>query len=74
MKQINALQWAWICIALILPFSLFAQNDFWTFPGESWSPGLFAPQVLPTDDYTGASADYVHAGIKIRMEKRCSLL
>lgn len=41
-----------------------AQNPFWTFPEQ----GLDVPDLginpLPTDDYTGQEADFVHAGLK----------
>ncbi|MCH2216239.1 MAG: hypothetical protein MK086_13810 [Flavobacteriales bacterium] len=39
-----------------------AQNPFWTFPEQGFDgDGMF---TLPTDDYTGQEADYVHAGLK----------
>ncbi|MCA1762821.1 MAG: hypothetical protein LC664_07505, partial [Flavobacteriales bacterium] len=64
MRQINALQWAWICIALIVPTYLTAQNPLWTFPEQKLDFTGLGVVDLPTTPsyYTGAPADRTHAG------------
>ena len=44
--------------------NVFSQNNFWTFPEQSWIPGS-GVQLLPTSTsgYNGDPATYVHAGI-----------
>lgn len=41
-----------------------AQNPFWTFPEQGLEVPSSSINPLPTDDYTGQEADYVHAGLK----------
>ncbi|MCZ4407694.1 T9SS type A sorting domain-containing protein [Cryomorphaceae bacterium 1068] len=53
-----------IVLLCAISINAFAQNPFWTFPEQGLDvPGL-GINPLPTDDYTGQEADYVHVGLK----------
>jgi hypothetical protein len=41
-----------------------AQNPLWTFPEELYEFDGSGPINLPTNDYNGQEADYVHAGLQ----------
>jgi len=52
-----------LCLAILTMAWLYlpAQNPFWTFPEKAIVPdGII---TLPTDDYNGQEADYVHGGL-----------
>lgn len=52
-----------VLLLLGTTLTTFAQNNFWTFPEESWEPGGSSTNTLPTSDYSGAPSDFAHAGI-----------